>query len=337
MRYQPRHRRREPSRIRTLGVPAATALVATGTPPLTASAQAAPPGELKPLTASATVQTGYTTVALNVRTGPSTRYARVAVLPPGTRVATGSVRAGWVKLTDGRYAGRYVSAQYVRFDASEHRASRTSGRTYTRYTMGSRSTSQGVVVRQRASTRSAAAGVLTGGQRVRGSYVKKGWFRISSGPYAGRYLNAGVLTSISDTKKVNGRKPRAELCAMPRANQAPGYRQVTLDCSALASFKEMDAAFYRQFGYHLRVLDGYRDIERQRDGARRFGFPRAAIPGTSNHGWGLSIDLYGNGFRFGTAADRWLTRYGAAYGWDRPSFLDRTGSNPEYWHYNFTG
>lgn len=42
-------------------------------------------------------------------------------------------------------------------------------------------------------------------------------------------------------------------------------------------------------------------------------------------------------FRFGQAADAWMTKNGKAFGWDRPAALDQSSSNPEYWHYNFTG
>ena len=35
--------------------------------------------------------------------------------------------------------------------------------------------------------------------------------------------------------------------------------------------------------------------------------------------------------------DTWITAHGKEYGWDRPAYLDRNGSNPESWHYNFIG
>lgn len=82
--------------------------------------------------------------------------------------------------------------------------------------------------------------------------------------------------------------------------------------------------------------------------AKVYGFPRAAKPGTSNHGYGRAMDLLGNTsalaegrskspFEFGSTADTWLTLNGKAYGWDRPEHLDKNGTNPEYWHYNWIG
>ncbi|WP_255352613.1 M15 family metallopeptidase [Dermacoccus sp. PE3] len=77
------------------------------------------------------------------------------------------------------------------------------------------------------------------------------------------------------------------------------------------------------------------------------GYPRAARPGTSNHGMGVAIDLEtrsssamsGTPYRsgFGGPYDTWITAHGKEYGWDRPAYLDRNGSNPESWHYNFIG
>lgn len=55
--------------------------------------------------------------------------------------------------------------------------------------------------------------------------------------------------------------------------------------------------------------------------------PTAAQPGTSNHGWGIAIDLAG--FR----AQEWVKRHGTRYGfsWDEGS---RVGEN---WHFRYLG
>ena len=44
----------------------------------------------------------------------------------------------------------------------------------------------------------------------------------------------------------------------------------------------------------------------------------AALPGTSNHGRGVALDLCGGVEDFGSPQHRWLRQNGAAYGWDNP-------------------
>lgn len=56
----------------------------------------------------------------------------------------------------------------------------------------------------------------------------------------------------------------------------------------------------------------------------------AATPGTSNHGWGLAIDIHG-------ATQSWLRANGAKYGWVQPSWALPGGSKPESWHFEFVG
>ncbi|MCT1985993.1 SH3 domain-containing protein [Dermacoccus abyssi] len=51
-------------------------------------------------------------VKLNVRTAPSTTASLVGKLAAGTAV-TGTLSCGWMKITTGTYAGRFVSATYL--------------------------------------------------------------------------------------------------------------------------------------------------------------------------------------------------------------------------------
>jgi len=53
--------------------------------------------------------------------------------------------------------------------------------------------------------------------------------------------------------------------------------------------------------------------------------PLAAYPGTSNHGWGLAVDLAEPWMR------DWVDEHGAAYGWRK------TEAFSEWWHVNFVG
>lgn len=63
----------------------------------------------------------------------------------------------------------------------------------------------------------------------------------------------------------------------------------------------------------------------------------AAIPGTSNHGWGTALDLCGGIERFGTAQHQWMLLNGPLFGWFHPAWAEPTGSKPEPWHWEFSG
>ena len=62
-----------------------------------------------------------------------------------------------------------------------------------------------------------------------------------------------------------------------------------------------------------------------------------AVPGTSNHGWGLAVDLGGGVNRFGTAQHEWMRANGPGHGFVHPAWAQRGGSNPEAWHWEFNG
>ena len=55
--------------------------------------------------------------------------------------------------------------------------------------------------------------------------------------------------------------------------------------------------------------------------------PPAAIPGTSNHGWGIAVDVKT------TRAAAWLLRNAARFGWSHDEGL-RVG---EWWHFRYVG
>jgi len=61
----------------------------------------------------------------------------------------------------------------------------------------------------------------------------------------------------------------------------------------------------------------------------------AAVPGTSNHGWGIAVDLSGGINRFGTAEHQWMRRNAPYFGWILPSWAQERGSRPEAWHWEF--
>jgi D-alanyl-D-alanine carboxypeptidase len=61
----------------------------------------------------------------------------------------------------------------------------------------------------------------------------------------------------------------------------------------------------------------------------------AAKPGTSNHGWGLALDLECGADNYGGIAYEWLATHGPDYGWHNPPWAQADGSKPEPWHWEF--
>lgn len=117
----------------------------------------------------------------------------------------------------------------------------------------------------------------------------------------------------------NGRIPPAMLSPI-----AGG--QERLYAPAAEAFEQM-AADARRAGVALEVNDGYRSLDAQRTMADRVGLysngGRAAVPGTSTHGWGLSVDVDTDG-----GAVEWLRANAARYG-----FVEDVPREP--WHWTF--
>jgi LAS superfamily LD-carboxypeptidase LdcB len=80
-------------------------------------------------------------------------------------------------------------------------------------------------------------------------------------------------------------------------------------------------------GVKIGITDSYRSFEEQVDVARRKGLYSqgglAAKPGTSDHGWGMAVDLDLN-----AKAQAWMRKHGEEYG-----FEEDTPREP--WHWGF--
>ncbi len=121
----------------------------------------------------------------------------------------------------------------------------------------------------------------------------------------------------------NGRIPPGELVPI-------GQGSHRLWAPAAARFQEMAAAAARD-GVAIRVTDSYRSFDAQVDLAERKGLygkgGLAAVPGTSNHGWGRSLDV---DTADGTA--EWLRANGARFG-----FHEDVPGEPWHWTYRPAG
>lgn len=126
----------------------------------------------------------------------------------------------------------------------------------------------------------------------------------------------------------NGAIPVSALCAV-----APGHY---LRADAAHALQELNAAFEEQWGTTLCLTDSYRTFDSQ---ITLFGVKPdlAAVPGTSNHGWGTAVDLCGGVETFGTTTHGWMRDNAPLYGWFHPSWAQVGGSRPEPWHWEYGG
>lgn len=95
---------------------------------------------------------------------------------------------------------------------------------------------------------------------------------------------------------------------------------------AAVAFRRMTEDAWRA-GVDLKVNDGYRSLEQQEHLAEELGLYRdggaAAVPGTSTHGWGLSVDIDSEG-----GSTDWLRANAARYG-----FVEDVPGEPWHWTY----
>ncbi|SDN57992.1 Cell wall-associated hydrolase, NlpC family [Klenkia soli] len=124
----------------------------------------------------------------------------------------------------------------------------------------------------------------------------------------------------------NGRIPASSLCPIGGGH--------LLRCDAAVAYTALAQAFQQAFGTPLCITDSYRSYDAQQDAhERKPGI--TAVPGTSNHGWGLAVDLCGGVNGFGTAQHQWMDTYAGHFGWVHPDWAQATGENPEPWHWEF--
>jgi peptidoglycan DL-endopeptidase CwlO len=125
----------------------------------------------------------------------------------------------------------------------------------------------------------------------------------------------------------NGGIPSDALCELG----ASGH---LLRCDAAEGYARLAQAFADRFGRGLCITDSYRSY-----GAQLTAFALkpglAAVPGTSNHGWALAVDLCGGVNGFGTPQWRWMSENAGRFGWVQPTWAGPQGEKPEPWHWEF--
>ena len=127
----------------------------------------------------------------------------------------------------------------------------------------------------------------------------------------------------------NGLIPPSAMCPL-------GVGGHQLRCDAAAAWRAMSAAFAGAFGTPMCITDSYRSYASQ---VKLYGEKPAlaAVPGTSNHGWGLAVDLCGGIEHYGTPAYNWLVANAGRFGWLHPSWADPGNGREEPWHWEYAG
>ncbi|NMR21586.1 D-alanyl-D-alanine carboxypeptidase family protein [Cellulomonas fimi] len=172
-----------------------------------------------------------------------------------------------------------------------------------------------------AATTGAATGVSSSGRTSTGSaFAATLAAEVASQATTGRArLNAsGVPVELAAYG--NGKIAREALSPVGET----GHR---LWAPAARAFEQLTAAAQRD-GVSLRITDSYRSYESQVDVAARKGLYSqgglAAVPGTSDHGWGRSLDL-----GLDAKALAWMRTNAAQFG-----FAEDVPREPWHWTYS---
>ncbi len=125
----------------------------------------------------------------------------------------------------------------------------------------------------------------------------------------------------------NGRIDRDDLCEL--------WSGEYLRSDAAVALARLNAEFVTEFGRDLCITDGYRSYSEQVSVRwRKPGL--AARPGTSQHGWGLAVDLCKGEASARAKEHTWLEDNAPDFGWDNPDWARSGGSGPyEPWHWEY--
>lgn len=127
----------------------------------------------------------------------------------------------------------------------------------------------------------------------------------------------------------NGLIPSSALCGI-------GVGSHALRCDAAQAWVQMAKAYQGQFHQNLCITDSYRSFQVQVQTYRtKPGL--AAVPGTSNHGWGLAVDLCGGIERYNTPQYNWMKQNAPHFGWVHPAWAEPGNGREEPWHWEYGG
>lgn len=162
----------------------------------------------------------------------------------------------------------------------------------------------------------------------------------TTGTASGGYASSAT-SGLGSTNTAGTNYPTSRSGKLTPPAELAGYGNGRIPTEALASIGEGNhrlwapaAQWFQQLradaaadGVTIGVTDSYRSYDSQVDLAKRKGLYSngglAATPGTSNHGWGLSLDL-----DLDATAQAWMRQNGERYG-----FVEDTPREPWHWTY----
>lgn len=125
----------------------------------------------------------------------------------------------------------------------------------------------------------------------------------------------------------NGLIPLSALCPLPQS----GYY---LRADAARAFWRLDAAYRARFGGDMCVNAAYRSLRRQYQLYAVMTPGYAAVPGTSNHGEGIAVDLGCGVNVYGSAQFDWMKANAPRYGFVHPYWAEHNPFEPWHWEYH---
>lgn len=124
----------------------------------------------------------------------------------------------------------------------------------------------------------------------------------------------------------NGLMPDWALCNLP------GYKNERLRADAARAFVDLNVEYAQKFGKRMCITDSYRNLaEQQSVYSRKPGM--AAVPGKSNHGYALALDLGCGINQFQSPQFNWMKQNAPRFGWVHPAWAESSPFEPWHWEY----
>jgi hypothetical protein len=130
--------------------------------------------------------------------------------------------------------------------------------------------------------------------------------------------------------------------ALPLSYLASTGKGCVVFDEAIESLRQMIAQAAKD-GVSLRPASCYRDyagqVAARQSWCDRGACHMAAVPGTSNHGWGKAIDFSDQtgSLDWDSPGYIWLKTWGWHFGWMHPTVMEPDGPVPEPWHFEWIG
>ncbi|MEV7638999.1 MULTISPECIES: SH3 domain-containing protein [Actinomycetes] len=296
---------------------------------------------------------------MNIRKGAGTGHSVVGKISKGQPAyATSKATNGWYKIStqgkNGWISGAYVTtcSQGCAIDAGPYTTNRAglSDRYFTKSSGADLFASvkgkkrigdipkNSIVYRDKVWERK--AGQVSGWYYVR-TQGADGWMKVSALKPStnAKTSNTSKITRAMVLKQANGKLPASMLVALHWDKE-----KTLVAAPAAADLGRLNSAFKKKFGKNLDIDLAYRTLDTQKFLYQELGHYIAAKPGTSNHGWGLAIDVPETySYSFKGKYYKWLKANTKKYNWIHRKNLEEFRANgsrnpyAEAWHFEYVG